>query len=48
MPDLAKSWQVSDDGLVYVFQLKRDIRWHDGVTLTADDVVFYHWPYARP
>ena len=39
-PDLAKSWSVSDDGLVYVFKLRDDIRWHDNQPFTAADVVF--------
>jgi peptide/nickel transport system substrate-binding protein len=38
--DLAQSWEISSDGLVYVFQLKRDIRWQDGTPFTADDVIF--------
>jgi peptide/nickel transport system substrate-binding protein len=38
--DLAKSWQVSDDGLVYLFKLRQDIRWHDNEPFTADDVIF--------
>ncbi len=39
-PDLAQSWQVSDDGLVYQFKLKSDIRWQDGRNFSADDVLF--------
>ncbi|MCQ3980202.1 MAG: peptide ABC transporter substrate-binding protein, partial [Anaerolineae bacterium] len=39
-PDLAKSWTVSDDGLVYVFKLRSDIRWQDNRPFTAADVVF--------
>jgi len=39
-PDLAKSWIVSEDGLVYVFKLREDIRWQDGEPFTADDVMF--------
>jgi len=39
-PDLAKSWQVSEDGMVYLFKLRQDIRWHDNVPFTADDVIF--------
>lgn len=39
-PDLARSWTVSDDGLVYVFKLRNDIRWQDNRPLTADDVIF--------
>ncbi len=39
-PVLARSWDVSDDGLVYVFRLRRDARWQDGEPFTADDVLF--------
>lgn len=39
-PDLARSWEVSDDGRVYVFRLQRGLRWQDGEPVTADDVLF--------
>jgi len=39
-PDLAQSWIVSEDGLVYVFKLKENIRWQDGEPFSADDVMF--------
>ncbi len=38
IPALAASWDVSDDGLVWRFALRRDVRWHDGTVLTAADV----------
>jgi peptide/nickel transport system substrate-binding protein len=38
--DLARDWDVSDDGLVYTFYLRRDVLWHDGEPFTADDVLF--------
>ncbi len=40
VPDLATRWEVSDDGLTYTFHLRRDVRWHDGASFTADDIVF--------
>lgn len=40
VPDLARSWDVSLDGLSYTFYLRRDARWHDGAPVTADDVIF--------
>ncbi len=40
VPDLATSWEVSGDGLVYTFRLRRGVRFHDGARLTANDVVF--------
>src|SRR5699024_6241025 len=39
-PELAKSWEVSDDGLTIVFHLQENVQWHDGEPFTADDVVF--------
>lgn len=39
-PALAKSWTISQDGLVYTFQLRQGARFHDGAPFTADDVVF--------
>ncbi|MEO5356446.1 MAG: peptide-binding protein [Nitrospirae bacterium YQR-1] len=38
--DLAESWDVSTDGLVITFHLRRGVRWTDGVEFTADDVMF--------
>ncbi len=40
LPGLATSWEISDDGLTYTFDLRRDVTFHDGSDLTADDVVF--------
>lgn len=37
---IAKSWQVSDDGLTITFQMRDDVTFSDGKPLTADDVVF--------
>ena len=39
-PWLAKSWDVSPDGLTYTFHLQPNVRWTDGQPLTADDVLF--------
>lgn len=40
IPDLAESWTVSDDGLVYTFTLREDSLFSDGSAITADDVVW--------
>ncbi len=40
VPDLAEAFNISDDGLVYTFILKKDIRWHNGRIFTADDIIF--------
>jgi peptide/nickel transport system substrate-binding protein len=39
-PSLATGWEVSEDGSVYEFHLRRDVVWHDGAPLTAADVTF--------
>src|SRR3569833_1317057 len=37
-PDLATSWDISDDGKTYTFHLKPDVKFNDGTPFTADDV----------
>lgn len=37
---IAKSWKISDDGLVISFQMREDVSFSDGQPLTAEDVVF--------
>ena len=37
---LAESWEFSDDRRALTFRLRDDVRWHDGVPTTADDVKF--------
>lgn len=39
-PDLAKEYSISDDGTVYTFVMKDDIKWSDGEPITAEDVEF--------
>ena len=38
--DLAKEYSISEDGLVYSFVLKDNLRFHDGTPLTTDDIEF--------
>lgn len=40
IPDLAESWQVSPEGLIYTFKLKQNITFHDGAPLLASDVLY--------
>ena len=40
IPDLAERWQVDPLGLVYTVTLRPEIRWHDNVPFSADDVIW--------
>jgi len=40
VPELAKSWDISEDGLTYTFHLEEDVYWHDGEPFTSEDVKF--------
>ncbi len=40
VPSLAERWEISDDGLRYVFHLREGLTWSDGSPLTAHDVEF--------
>ncbi len=39
VPGVAESWTISPDGKTYVFKLRADARWSDGVPVTAPDFV---------
>lgn len=40
IPGVAKDWSVSEDGLVYTFNLRDDMKWTNGEPVTAHDFVF--------
>jgi dipeptide transport system substrate-binding protein len=46
IPGLAESWDISEDGLVYTFKLRKGVKWHTTKTFkptrafNADDIVF--------
>jgi ABC-type oligopeptide transport system substrate-binding subunit/class 3 adenylate cyclase len=42
LPDVAQSWEVLEGGRRYVFHLRDDVRWGDGMPVTADDFA-YAW-----
>lgn len=44
IPYLAESYTVSDDRLVYEFKIRKDVKFHDGTPLTAQDFV---WTFER-
>ena len=45
---LAKSWDISADGLKYTFHLNKDIKFSDGTPFTAEDVVFTYSVMCDP
>jgi peptide/nickel transport system substrate-binding protein len=38
-PSLAETWDVSADGKIYTFHLKKNVKWHDGETFSSKDVI---------
>lgn len=40
IPAVAKSWNISSDGLIYTFNLRDDARWSDGTPVLAKDFVY--------
>ncbi|MDP6818509.1 MAG: ABC transporter substrate-binding protein, partial [Alphaproteobacteria bacterium] len=43
-PALAESWTISDDGLVYTFNLRKGVKFHDGTPFNASVA---KWNYDR-
>ncbi|NPV07621.1 MAG: ABC transporter substrate-binding protein [Anaerolineae bacterium] len=41
-PNIAKGWDVSEDGTTYTFYLRKGMKWSDGHPFTADDVMFWY------
>jgi peptide/nickel transport system substrate-binding protein len=44
VPDLAESWDALEGGRVYVFHLRRGVKFHDGTDFDAEAV---RWNYQR-
>ena len=38
-PNLATSWEMRDDGRVWIIHLRKGVKWSDGVPLTSEDLV---------
>jgi peptide/nickel transport system substrate-binding protein len=46
--DLAESWNISADGLVITFHLRKNVLWHDGRPFTAADVLYTYQITVNP
>lgn len=40
VPDIVRTYDISEDGKTYTFTLKENLRWQDNQPLTSDDVIF--------
>lgn len=47
-PNLAKNWTISPDSLTITFDLRNDVKWHDGKPFTAKDVAFTFHAIMHP
>lgn len=41
-PNIAESWEVSEDATTFTFKLREGMRWSDGAPFTADDIMFWY------
>lgn len=41
VPNLSKSWEISEEGRVFTFHLRKGVKWSDGAPFTADDVLYH-------
>ncbi|NQT23435.1 MAG: peptide-binding protein [Candidatus Omnitrophica bacterium] len=46
--DLASSWEIQNDGLTIIFHLRKNVKWHDGLPFTAEDVKFTYEKLIDP
>lgn len=42
VPNIAKSWDITDGGKTFVFHLRKGMKWSDGQPFTADDIMFWY------
>lgn len=47
-PLIAESYEMQEDGKVWILHIREDAIWHDGTPVTADDVIFSYSVYANP
>ena len=48
VPGVAEKWEVSEDGLVYTFHLRKNAKWSNGDPVTAQDFVFSYKRILNP
>ena len=46
--DMCTDWELADDGMTYTFRIHPDATWHDGVPVTAKDIVFSFESMVNP
>jgi len=46
--DLAESWDITAQGLVITFHLRKGVKWHDGQPFTAADVLYTYQVTVDP
>jgi len=46
--DLAESWEISANGLVITFHLRKGVQWHDGKPFTSADVLYTYQVTTDP
>ncbi len=47
-PGMAESWNISEDGLTYTFQIRKEARWSDGHPVTAEDFFYSFQRFLDP
>ena len=48
IPNLAESWEVSDDATTYTFQLREGLKWNNGKPFTSADIAFAVELFSEP
>ncbi|WP_316860352.1 ABC transporter substrate-binding protein [uncultured Cohaesibacter sp.] len=46
VPNVAKSWEISEDATTYTFHLREGMKWSDGEPFTAKDILFW-WEHVE-
>lgn len=42
IPNIAKSWEISDDYTTFTFHLREGMKWSDGAPFSAEDLMFFY------